>query len=232
MTIEELRKEYVAARESRSVAEHRAFIGHLLASNDPKVMGYHFELLKDRTNRDLYYRLRAAFKKRGAAAVEYLVERIKTEKDPHLLGDAMHLLGGMNRPEAASLARQLIYSGDAENRDKASYVLGWVGTESDADSLRDRLLNDPDPKVRVDAATAHDQMRLRLPQITDRLLANLKQALETEKDEEVLAWVVITIQYFLGKTLGLKENIEEGGYSGNVWQAREKARAALSKSRA
>lgn len=229
MNKDELEREYVSVSKTTEFAEHQKFIKDLLASDAPPVLDFHFESLKNRANRNLYHRLRAAFKKRGAPAEEYLLKRIKTEKDAHLLGDALHLLGGMRRKEAIPLARQLVMSADPENRDRASYVLGWIGDESDADILGDRLLNDPDPKVRADAATAHDQMRIRIPHITNRLLANLKRALDRENDEEVLAWIIITIQYFLGKSFGLKENIEEGNYSGNVMEAREKARAALAK---
>jgi HEAT repeat protein len=228
MITDELGKQYRAAMDTTSFAAHQKFIKLLLSSSEPDVIHYHCELLKNRENPKLYLRLRAAFKKRGPAGAKYLTERMRTEKNPQLVGDILHLLGGMGEEASLPLARQLITSSDADLRDKATYVLGWVGKESDTELLGNRLLNDPDPKVRADAATAHDQMRMRLPQIKDQLLGTLKRAVELERDEQVLAWIIITLQNFLGKKFGLKEDIEEGTYSGNVHQAREKARAALS----
>jgi HEAT repeat protein len=225
----ELDRQYEASTKTTSFGEHQRFIKQLLASNDPEVIDYHFSLLGNRQNRNLYQRLRAAFAKRGAPAAQYLIKRAAAETNPQLLGDILHLLGVMKVPEAVPLARKLAGARDPELRDKAVYVLGWLGTESDVDILADRLLNDPNPKVRMDAATAHDQMRMRLPDTTNRLLANLKSALAQETDEEVLAWIIITIQYFLKKKFGLKENIEEATYSGDVQKARLKARDVLTK---
>jgi len=229
MTTQELENQYTAAMATTSFPVHQEFVKLLLSSNERDIIKYHFELLRNRTNPKLYQRVRAAFKKRGPTGEKYLIERSRTEKNPQLLGDIMHLLGGMESAAAVPLARQLVRSADPELRDKATYVLGWVGEEADADLIGDTLLNDPDRKVRADAATAHDQMRMRLPRLKNRLLGNLKRALEVERDEEVVAWIIITIQYFLNKRLGMKEDIDEGTYSGNVQQAREKARAALAK---
>jgi HEAT repeat protein len=225
----ELNNLYAAASATTNFSDHQRLIKMLASSNDPAVIEYHFGLLKNRENQKLYLRLRAAFAKRGSPAGDYLAKRIQTEKDPGLLGDALHLLGIMHRPEALPVARKVIGAANSELRDKACYVLGWVGTEEDAPRLGDCLLRDPDPKVRSDAATAHDQLRMRIPQAKARLLTNLNIALNQEQDAEVLAWIIITIQYFLGKKFGLKEVIDEGTYTGDPLQARRKAQDALMK---
>jgi len=229
MTRDELESEYRRVADTEDFAEHQAFIRDLLASNDPAVIDYHFGLLRDRRNQKLYQRLRAGFEKRGDAGAEYLVKRSSEEKDSRLLGDILHMLGKMRRPEAVPMARHLAKSPDPDLRDKAAYVLGWTGNQSDAEILGNLLLRDPDAKVRRDAATAHDQMRMRLPAATDRLLDNLRRALKQETDEDVLAWIIVTLQYFLHKSFGLKEHIEERKLTGNVMQARENAMAALMK---
>jgi HEAT repeat protein len=229
MDKKELNNLYAAALATKNFSDHQKFIKVLLSSNDQAVIDYHFSLLKNRENQKLYLRLRAAFAKRGTPAGDYLVSLIQRERDPDLLGDALHLLGTMHRPEALPVARKLIGAANSELRDKACYVLGWVGTDEDVQRLGDCLLRDPDPKLRSDAATAHDQLRMRVPQSKDRLLTNLRIALNQEQDEEVLAWIIITIQYFLGKKFGLKEIIDEGTHTGDVLQARRKAQDALMK---
>jgi HEAT repeat protein len=229
VTREALESQWHRAAETTEFSEHQAFIKQLLSLKDPEGISYHYSLLRDHQNLDLYRDLRAAFAKRGDAGANYLIERISVEKDPHLLDDILLLLGVMRRPEATPLARKFANSVDSKLRDTAASVLGWVGTESDADLLRNLLLHDPEPRVRGDAATAHSQMEMRLPQSRARLLDNLKQALDREVDEDVLAWIIITIQYILRKNFGLKEHIDEGTRSGDVMHARQRARAALLK---
>jgi HEAT repeat protein len=229
MNKRELENQYRSVAASTSFAEQQKFIKQLLASNDPETIDYHFSLLKDRGNRNLYQQIRAAFKKRGPSAAEYLIKRAATEKDPQLLGDILHILGTMDRPEALPLARKMTRSSEPDVRDKAGYVLGWLGSEADAEIMAELLLHDPAPMVRADLATAHSQMYERHPKAKDRLLDNLRKALDQETDEEVLAWIIITIQNILHKNFGLRENIEEGIHTGDVKRAKEKAQATLMK---
>lgn len=227
-----LEKLFRSAAQSSSFEEEQEFIDQLLSSNEPETIDYHFGLLKRRENLPFYHRIRAAFEERSESGAEYLIKRIKTEKDPELKADALLLLGLMDRPEALPLARQMVKTPSPEIRGNACSILGWLGTEADLEILGACLLNDPDSQVRIDSAGAHNQMWLRMPKTGNRLLVNLSRALESEKDLEVLAWIIIAIQYILKKRYGLKYDMNEGTYSGNVVQAREKARAALAKRKA
>jgi len=227
MEITTLENEYNIAKKTTSFAQHQKFIKLLLSSNEHEIVNHHFSLIKNRDNWNLYLRVRAAFKKRGSIAEKFLIDRIKNETDPNLQADALHLLGELNSKEAIPISRDFIKRRDPEHREKACYVLGWLGTEDDIDILGDRLLNDPDADIRATAATALDQVRLRLPKTKRQLLINLRQALEKETDEEVTAWIIITIQYIMEKKFGLKENIEEAEWTGDVDRAKKRALRAL-----
>lgn len=229
MNVADAKREYIAAKETTSYARHQEFIRLLLSSDDPEMIAFHFDLLEDQDNWDLYQRLRAAFKKRGTQAEEFLVKRIKTEPNPDLQGDALHLLGGLKSKSAAALARDFALHTIPDHREKACYVLGWVGTAEDIDVVGTCLLEDREPQVRATAATALDQLRMRVPRVEKRLLAYLKNALERETDEEVTAWIIITIQYVTKKKFGLKEDIDEAVWTGDVGKAKNKALKALSK---
>jgi hypothetical protein len=227
MDLEVLEREYTIAKETNNFSKHQQFIKQLLSSNEPPIVDYHYRLLTKRDNRDLCLRLRAAFKKRGVVAEGFLIDRFKVEQDPKLQGDILHLLGGLRSKEARPIALEFLAHQDQEHRNIGCYVLGWVGTKDDIALLGERLLHDPDAPVRETAATAHDQIMIRLPDTKTKLLSNLKTALEKEKNEEVMAWIIITIQYILKKKFGLKENIEEAEWSGDVSQAKIKALKVL-----
>lgn len=228
MNLESLKEKYRSASESDSYEVHEDFIKMLLSSSELEVLNYHYDLLRERQNRELYLRLRAAFVKRGQAAANLLVEKLKNEREPAMRADILHLLGRMRHEAALPLAREAIQSPDGDFRDRGVYVLGWMGEIEDIDLLKGRLLNDPDPKVRADAATAHDQIKDNLPGAKNKLLANLKEGLEKEKDKKVCGWIIVTIQDIIKKSFGLKEDIEEGEVRGNVSAAKQKCLAHLS----
>ena len=227
MDIDTLEKEYNAAKETTNFTLHQNFIKLLLSSDDSETINFHFNLLKNRDNWNLYTRLRAGFKKRGIATEKFLIDKIKNESDDGLQADALHLLGELNSNEAVSISKDFIKHQDQTHRETACYVLGWLASENEIDYVADRLLNDSDADIRATAATSLDQIKLRLPETKPKLISILKNALESETNEEVAAWIIITLQYIMGKRFGLKENIDEAEWSGDVDKAKKKALKAL-----
>lgn len=229
MDLKTLQSRYIETKGSDDFEKHAEFINLLLSSNEPEVIAFHYNLLRDRENRDLYLRLRAAFVKRGEAGERFLIARIQEEEDPALCADILTILGVMKSGAALPLARKALIREDPDLRHRGCYVLGWMGEMEDIDLLGDRLLHDPSPLVRKTAATAHSQFYERLPKAKNRLLKNLKQALETEQDQEVIGWIVATVQYILGKRFGLKEDIAENRLIGDIEKAKEKCLRVLNK---
>jgi len=227
MDIETLEREFTLAKASTDYDQHQKFIKQLLSSDAPEIIAYHFSLLKRRENWDLYQDIRYAFRKRGAVAERFLVDKMKTESDPELQADALQILGGLRSKEVLPLARHFVSHQDPDLRYRACIVLGWVGTEDDIDILGNLLLNDSKGLIRGYAATALRQLWRRLPEAKPQILVNLKKALESEIDAEALPLIIVSLQSIMNKGFGLKENIDEGKITGNVQDARKKALKAL-----
>lgn len=210
MDINELEKEYEFAKEAENIPGVRItrnmnFVKNILSENTPQIISFHYDLLKKREYKDLYYDVRAAFKKRPEAE-EFLIEKLSIENDPITLGDILHILGLIRSPHAASLARTFAGSNNDYQREVALYVLGWVGNESDIEILNTHLLNEESLRLRRTAASAHRQVHFRLHELKNKLLISLKQGFEKEKDDEVIIRIIIMIESIALKRLGLRED--------------------------
>lgn len=228
MDIDKLQKEYDYAKEGDELSGERikrsfAFIKLLLSDNSPKVISFHYDLLKKRDCKDIYYDVRAAFKKRPEAE-EFLLKQLPTETDPITLGDILHLLGGIRSLHAAPLARQFVNNENDFQREVALYVLGWVGTESDIEILNEHLLSESSSRLRITAASAHRQVYWRLAELKNKLLVSLKRGFEKETDDEVITQIIIMIESIALKRLGLREDKEDPYIiHGDVQKAKVKA---------
>ena len=227
MNLETLTSEYTKIKESVQFKAHSTFIKALLASTDPEAIAYHYTLLRERDNNDLYLRLRAAFTKRGESGEHYLLQRMEDETSPEMKADMLTMLGVMRSSAVLPLAREATSSDSADLRYRGCYVLGWMGKAEDIKRLGDRMLHDPDSMVRITAASAHSQFFEKSPRSKNKLLLNLQLALEQEEDEEVSGWIVVAVQYILKKRFGMKEDIEEAELKGNLDEAKEKCQRAL-----
>lgn len=228
MDLNKLRLEYEFVKEGDDLSGERTtrsftFINQLLSDNSPDVIQFHYNLLKNRESKDLYYRIRAAFKKR-LEAEEFLLKQLLTETDPIALGDILHLLGGLRSSHAAPLARQFVNNQNDFQREVALYVLGWVGNESDIEILNKHLLNKNSLRIRITAASAHRQMYWRLAELKNKLLASLKEGFEKEEDDEIITQIIIMIESIALKRLGLREDKQDPYIiHGDVKKAKEKA---------
>lgn len=229
MNVSELEQQYLAAKQTDEFDVHTALVRALLASNDRDVLELHYRCLRDRGNRDLYLRLRAAFAERGAAIGDFLLEKAAHETDASMRADLLHLLGRIDHPAAVPMARDALQAADADLRHVGCYVLGWLGKREDLDRLHDRLVHDEDARVRRTAAQAHDQFHLHAKRSKTAVLESLHRALAAEKDDEVAGWIVLSVQHVLGKRFGIRWDREEDELRGDVPSAREKCLRALAK---
>ena len=190
-------------------------------------MQYHLDLLRDVSNGDLYKHLRSIFQKRGQAGEEFLVSRFHQETDG-LRGDILQLLGHLCSEAAAPIAREFLEHQDSDHRCRGCMVLGWIGGPEDIALLGKHLLDDPDPSIRGDAATALRQIWLRLPECRDESLGLLRQALSKEQDPKTLNLIIISAQTIAKKSFGMRENISAGTITRDVTRARAAALRYLS----
>lgn len=209
MNIEDLEKEYRRVYDLGSnFTEWLKLKKLLLSDNSFETCQYHYDLLKNRNNIALYHRLRACFMDRPNVE-DFLLEKAETEKDEEMQADILHALGSINSPHAKTIAHEFLNHNNEYHREVASFVLGWVGGKEDIPLLREHMLNEENPHLRITAASAHRQIGWRLPELKNELLASLKEGFEKEKDDEVIAWIIVMIESIAVKRLGLREDKEE-----------------------
>ncbi|HYO55927.1 HEAT repeat domain-containing protein [Archangium sp.] len=223
-SIKELEREFQALNDPSTDPEaQHAFAQRLLGSDEPEAVGFHYELLRHRDN-DLFRGIiRDAFSQRGAVGEKFLLQKLEQEKNPEMLADVVLILGLMQSSAAREYSLRMIRSPHEEIRHVATFVLGWVGTLDDLRKLEQRLLEDQAPTIRSDAATAHYQIFYRIPECKDQAVQSLLRGLEQERDEDVLASILISLQDILNKRFGMHEDIDEGEITGDVGKAKEKA---------
>lgn len=216
-----------SAKRTDDFENHHAFTKALKSSNDPDILDYHYNLLRERSNRDLYLRIRAAFDERGPTVGDFLEEKARVEKDSAMRADILHLLGLVKHPAAVPMARDSLKAKDPELRRRACYVIGWLGQAEDVPRLRDILIHDPEPDVRATAATTHYQFYEHSKRSKMPLLRNLSDALSAEPDRGVVGSIILAVQYILERRFGIKWDREEDELLGDVESAREKCMKAL-----
>jgi HEAT repeats len=226
-SLDHLKAHYARIADSNGFALHLAFVKELLASNEPDILDFHYELLvKSGHNLDLYQRLCRAFEQRGKIGRDYLLGRIETETNSQIKGDVLHILGKMNAPELIPLAASFLQSPDTIMRYKAIIVLGWNGDINTLLLLDERLLNEPDPELRGYAATAMRQIWYRHPTTELAILGLYQTALQQEENEIVSRLIIASTQTLMKKKLGIKET-QNGEISGDIAKAKSKALRAL-----
>ncbi len=223
MQLQEINLEYQKILNTENVADILHFTKNLLSTSDPKVIEYHFSLLKNRTNQKLFQHLRAAFAKRGLLVEDFLVKKTREATDKQLRADALQLLGNIRSPKAREIALDFISHADSNDRYRGCIVLGWVGGVSEIEPLSKILLNDPVAINRGWAATALRQLWFNNKKLSTLLLPYIKQAIFEEKDEQALSLIIISAQSILNKKFGLVEDVEEREITGDIKKAKEQA---------
>ncbi|NLW46135.1 MAG: HEAT repeat domain-containing protein [Firmicutes bacterium] len=209
MNIEKLEEAYKHAQASGGdFTEHLKFNKLLLSDNSYEIIDYHYDLLRRRENMDFYYDIRASFTRRPNIE-QFLLKKIKDEKDHNMLADILQILGTIKSSYAGKLAREFIQHEQESHREVATFVLGWVGIEEDIPILTHHLLTEKNSKLRITAASAHRQIHFRLPELKNKLLASLKQGFEKETDDEVIQWIIVMIESIALKRLGLREDKQD-----------------------
>ncbi len=209
----ELDKALVRVKKSVDIIEITKFMNGLCSVHDDGRLDYHYCLLAQKNCSDEFYAfLCRAFHRHGEAGELFLLSKISREKDTHLKGIILQMLGGYKYyggkhcGKTAEMARSLIISKDVFLRNRAAIVTGWVGDVSDIDILAKRIVNEKDTETRGWTATALMQLFFNndaVKEHKDRLLDILKNALEAENDDFVMNCILVSIQEICGKKLGI-----------------------------
>lgn len=226
-TVKDLYKELIGSEDPfESIFD---FKEGLLSSDSDEFLDFHLSILKDRTDEAIYNTLRSFFNQRKdkAKTEVFLYNKYKSGiEDVTLKADVIQILGHLRSKYAKLLALENLNADKGDLRYRSIIVLGWVGTAADLVQLHERLLNDKDPNLRGFAATAMRQIWFNHPKTKDKILSCIKDAIVSEKSEEALQGMILTVQELTKKKLGLKES-KYGDVSGDIIAAKSKTIEAL-----
>lgn len=159
-----------------------------------------------------------------------MLNKIKAEKDFHIIGDIIHILGGQRSIQASSLAHVYISHEDDYIREVCLYVVGWIGGVDDVNMLANMVLHDNSVKNRCTATTAMRQIYLRNKNLKQEVLSALKVIFEKNLEPLVTPWVIIVTAEVAGVDFGLKEKFDDPyQLIGDIAKAKAKATAFFSK---
>jgi hypothetical protein len=156
-------------RLSEDYSEVLTFCDELSRS---EFIDYHYSLLKEKNISDEMYRqLRIEFSNHGDGQY-FLLNKIAKEKDEHLKGEILRILGSYKYggkvflDKTAEYARTFIKSKNTFLRFNGIIVLGWIGNESDVEILANSMFNDEDEQNRGWGATGMMQLFFHKPDHT------------------------------------------------------------------
>jgi hypothetical protein len=223
------KKQYTELKNDYEKGNIMNFIDEFTKDNSLDNLNYHYSLLKDRDNIKLFYFIRAAFKKRGKAGVDFLVEKIKTEKDEILKSEAIFILGSMRCYDIKNEVINLFLTANFFNtKDNCIAVLGWIGTSLEDIHFLSGIMNDisENSELRALAAAALRQIWFNNKTYTLQLLQAYKPVLEKNNDYVIDSTIIACIQDLLKKKFGITES-QYGEISGNVEKSKIKAINAI-----
>jgi hypothetical protein len=182
------------------------FQKELISNSSEEVLDFHYECLRDLSDWQLYSYCRAAFVKRGSSVESYLLEKLKSEGDEHVIGDVIHLLGRLRSSSSLPLALKYIKSDVLYIKDVCLYVIGWVGFRNEISLLSEYLNNGSTPELRITAGSALRQIYWRFPDFGDFILDCLSGSYYLEKNDLVKARVIELMSTISKKNLGIRED--------------------------
>ncbi len=195
----------------------------LLSSNNKEILEFHYDLIKNEANKELYYDLRSSFMDRPIVEVEeFLLKKYSTETNITTKADIIQILGTLGSSKISPIAKVNINSEIRDIRYRCIIVLGWVGNKKDLPILNERLVNEPDDELRGYAATAMREIWFKKRAASENILPYLYSALVKENSEETLSMIITVIQDLLKRRFGLQERINEGIITGDPLKAKEK----------
>lgn len=169
----------------------------------------------------LYERLCRGFAKRTEKAANFLLEKlISHEIGTSLLADIIQILGLVKFHKFLPFIPKLLENNDEIVHYKCIIVLGWLGDKNEIDLLLNILKSNDIAYIRGFSATAIRQIWFNHPEHKEYIIKNLSNQIDFEKDEFVLAMIIITLQDIMNYRFGLKE-CENGEISGNLELAKE-----------
>lgn len=209
------------ARQTTSFKIHNDLIKQLLKYDNDTFYQIHIDFISKEREGILHERLCRGFAKRTEKAANFLLKKITSHQIENiLLADIIQILGLMKFHKFLPFIPKLLENKDEIVRYKCIIVLGWLGEKNEIDLLLNILKSNDISYIRGFSATAMRQIWFNHPEYKEYIVKILTSQISLEKDELVLAMIIITLQDIMNYNFGLKES-EIGEISGNLELAKE-----------
>lgn len=214
-------RNFQLARQTTSFKIHNDLIKQLLEYDNDTYYQIHIDFISKEREGIFHERLCRGFAKRSEKAANFLLKKITTQKiEDILLADIIQILGLMKFHKILPYIPKLIENKDEIVRYKCIIVLGWLGEKNEIDLLLDVLTSNDVSYIRGFSATAMRQIWFNHPEYKEYIIKILFKQINLEKNELVLAMMIITLQDVINYNFGLNES-ENGEISGNLEMAKE-----------
>lgn len=222
--INDIIRHFQLAQQTTSFKTHNNLIKQLLTYDSNTYYQIHLDFISQESEGMLHERLCRSFAKRTEKAANFLLEKITSHKiENRLLADIIQILGLMKFHNFLPFIPRLLENENEIVRYKCIIVLGWLGGKNEISLLLNTLKSNDVTYIRSFSTTAIRQICFNHPEHTDYVIKNLIHQMSLEKDELVLAIIIITLQDITNCHFGLKES-ETGRISGNLEIAKENIR--------
>ena len=221
----DIQKQYNELKKTHNAGKLMKFISEFTKDNSLDNLNFHYSLLNDRENLNLFYNIRAAFEKRKKAGAGFLFEKIKTEKDEILKSEALFILGLMRcyeiKKETINLYR---LTSNFDVKYNCIVVLGWIGNSVEDITFLSNIMNNisENSELRAYAASALRQIWFKNNMFISNILQAYKSILTKNNDYVIDSTIIACIQDMLRKKFGISES-RFGEISGDVEKSKLKA---------
>ncbi len=215
-------EKFEEANATDSFTIHNKFLNELLVDESQQGIENHYGFFQSSHNSDLKRVLGKGFLKRKQNATGFLLEKLNTKTSIHEKSDIIHLLGLSGDKSILKNLFEYLSNENDEIRYKVIISLGWLGTSDDIKVLENHYNREKIDYLRGFTVTAMRQIFFRIPSVKAEILNFLFKKIKTEKNEKVIALIIVVIQDLEKMKYGLKEDPNTGDISGDINKAREK----------
>lgn len=235
MNLKNLKIEYNELLVNYEDVKKINFVNNMSKNNDLDVIAFHYEILSNKDNLELFYLIRASFKDHNETAKYFLLDKLETEINQKLKAETLFILGTWkpldesNKEKIKKVAIEFIDK--KENYTNEYYgiiVLGWIGGKKEISILEKELLSNENEQLRLYSATALRQIFYKQANLKNDILKLYYTSLKIETEEKIVQALIACIQDLVEKKFGIKESMR-GVISGNIEKAKPKALKFLEK---
>jgi hypothetical protein len=173
---------------------------------------YHYSLIINKNTNKLFKEALWSRFDEHTDAETFLLDKLDKNFDMEFHGEILFCLGkiidlnnGKQKINVLEYAKEFTKNSNANTREKAIIVLGWLGGNKEIELLGNILLNDTNNKCRAWSASSFMQISFRKKINIEKVLPYFYKSIKQEQDNFVVESVINALQEITGKKFGLKK---------------------------